>query len=163
MEVLVLVFAFVAMLVGLIGVVVPVMPGLVVVWLVAVGTILWQGGGTAAWAVIAWLTLLFAAGTAATLVLPARKGRAEGTPPRALGPIVLGASIGMLVLPVFGLLIGALLGLFLGEWGRLGDRANAWRSTRSVLAAYGVGVLLELVLGTVMIASWLVTVVVRFG
>jgi uncharacterized protein len=160
-EVLVLVFAFVAMLVGLVGVVVPVLPGLLVVWLVAVATILWQGGGAAAWAVIAWLTLLFAAGTAATLVLPARRGRAEGTSPRALGPIVLGASIGMLVLPVFGLLIGALLGLFLGEWGRLGDRAEAWRSTRAVLAAYGLGVLLELVLGTVMIASWLVTVVVR--
>ncbi len=161
MELLVLVLAFLLMLVGLVGVVVPVLPGLLIVWLVGVASLLWQGGGPAAWAVVAWLTLLFAAGTVATIILPARRGRQAGASPRSLGPVVLGATIGFVVLPVFGLLIGALAGLYLGEWGRLGDRIEAGRSTRAVLAGYGIGVLLELVLGTIMLASWLLMVVVR--
>lgn len=161
MEAFVLVLAFVVMLVGLVGVVLPVLPGLLVVWLVAVASILWQGGGAVAWAVVAWLTVLFAAGTAATILLPARRGKEAGASPRSLGTVVLGATVGFVVLPVFGLLIGALLGFYLGEWARLGDREEAGRSTRAVLAAYGIGVLLELVLGTVLIATWVVTVVVR--
>ncbi|MFU8839354.1 MAG: DUF456 domain-containing protein [Nitriliruptoraceae bacterium] len=161
MEILVLSLAFLVMLLGLVGVVVPVLPGLLIVWLVGVTSLLWQGGGPVGWGVVTWLTVLFAGGTVATIALPARRGRAAGASPRSLGPVVLGATIGVVVLPVFGLLVGALAGLYLGEWGRLGDRVEAGRSTRAVLAGYGIGVLLELVFGTVMLASWLLTVVLR--
>jgi len=161
MEALVLVLAFVLMLVGVVGVLVPVLPGLFLIWVVGVASLLWQGGGPSGWAVVAWLTLLLVAGTAATLVLPARRGRQAGATPRSLASVVLGAILGFLVLPVFGLLLGALAGLYLGEWGRLGDRTAAWVSTKAVLAAYGVGVLVKLVVATIMLGSWAIAVVVR--
>ncbi|MFP4149004.1 MAG: DUF456 domain-containing protein [Nitriliruptoraceae bacterium] len=161
MEVLILVLAFVVMVVGLVGVLVPVLPGLVLVWLAATGSVLWQGTDAIGWAVAAWFTLLFGVGTLATVVLPAQRGRERGVSSASLSAVVLGAIVGMLVLPVLGLPVGALAGLYLGEWHRLGDRVQAGASARAVLAAYGVGVLIELVLGTILVASWLLAVVTR--
>lgn len=161
MEVLVLGLAFLLMVVGLVGVLVPVLPGLVIVWGVGVASILWQGADPVGWTVVGVLTVLFAAGSAATIVLPARRGREAGATPRSLAAVVLGAIIGFLVLPVFGLLLGALAGLYLGEWQRLGERAAAGASTRAVLTAYGLGVLLELVLATIMLGIWLIAVIAR--
>ena len=163
MEAVVLAIAFLAMLVGLVGVVVPVMPGLLVVWLVGVASLLWQGADTAAWLVVAWLTVLFALGTLATVLLPARRGREAGATTTSFVTALVGAVLGFFVLPVAGFLVGFVVGLLLGERGRLGEWEAARRSTLAVLRGYGLGVLLELVLGITMVGSWLVAVVVRFG
>ena len=163
MEAVVLVVAFLVMLVGLVGVVVPVLPGLLVVWLVGVGSLLWQGTDTSGWLLAAWLTLLFALGTLATVLLPARRGREAGATGASFAAAVLGAVIGFFLLPVAGFLVGFVSGLLLGERGRLGDWVLARRSTAAVLRAYGLGVLIELVLGIVMVGSWLVAVLARFG
>lgn len=163
MESVVLVLAFLAMLLGLIGVVVPVLPGLVIVWLVGVGSLLWQATDTAGWLLAAWLTALFALGTLATVLLPARRGREAGATGASFAAAVLGAVIGFFLLPVAGFLVGFVVGLLLGERGRLGDWVLARRSTASVLRAYGLGVLIELSLGIVMVGTWLIAVITRFG
>jgi uncharacterized protein len=74
---------------------------------------------------------------------------------------LLGAVIGFFVLPVAGFVLGFLAGLTVGERARLGEWAAARRSTLAVLRAYGVGVVIELLLGLTMVASWLVAVVAR--
>ncbi|TVR21937.1 MAG: DUF456 domain-containing protein [Nitriliruptor sp.] len=163
MEAVVLGIAFLVMLVGLVGVVVPVLPGLLIVWLVGVTSLLWQGTDGAAWLVAAWLTGLFALGTLATVLLPARRGREAGATTASFVTALLGAVLGFFVLPVAGFLVGFVVGLLLGERGRLGEWEAARRSTLSVLRGYGIGVLIELVLGVTMVGSWLVAVVVRFG
>jgi uncharacterized protein len=162
-EAVVLGLAFVAMLVGLVGVVVPVLPGLLIVWLVGGLSLLWQGADAAGWLVVAWLTGLFALGTLATVVLPARRGREAGATTASFATALLGAVLGFFVVPVAGFLLGFVLGLLVGERGRLGEWEAARRSTLAVLRGYGLGVLLELIVGVTMIASWLVAVLVRFG
>ena len=161
MDLLVLGLALVVMLVGLLGVVVPVMPGLLFVWLAAVGTLRWQGADLVGWLVAGVLTVLFGLGTAATVYLPARTGRRGGLTAGTLAAVLLGALIGFLVIPVAGLLLGAVAGLYLGERRRLGGHQQAWASTVGVVRAYGVGVLVELVIGLTMIGIWIVTVLVR--
>ena len=161
MEVLVLALALAVMVVGLVGVVVPVMPGLLLVWLAACGSLLWQATDAAGWVVAGVLTVLFALGTVATVYLPARRGRAGGLTAKTLATVVVGALVGLVVIPVVGLLVGATVGLYLGERARLGEHAAAWGSTLDVLRAYGVGVLVELLIGITMIATWAVAVVVR--
>lgn len=163
MEAVVLGIAFLAMLVGMVGVVVPVLPGLLIVWLVGVSSLLWQGADTVGWLVAAWLTGLFALGTLATVLLPARRGREAGATTASFATGLTGAVLGFFVLPVAGFLVGFVVGLLLGERGRLGEWEAARRSTLEVLRGYGLGVLLELVLGVTMVGSWLVAVVVRFG
>ena len=163
MEFAILLLAFLLMLVGMVGVLIPVLPGLAGVWLVGVITLLWQDLDTFGWAVSAWLTLLLVLGTLATVWFPARRGREAGAPSSTFAAAIFGAVVGFFVLPVLGFLIGALTGLLLAERARLGEWQRARASTLEVLRAYGVGVLVELVLGVVMVGSWLVAVIVRFG
>lgn len=161
MDVVVPLVALLVMLVGLVGAVVPVLPGLVLVWAAGVASLLWQGADPVGWALAAVLTLLLALGTLATLVLPARRGRRGGVSSATLGVVVVGAVVGAVVLPVMGLPVGALVGLYVGERRRLGEHEPAWRATVAVLRAYGTGVLVELLLGVTMIAVWGVAIVAR--
>jgi uncharacterized protein YqgC (DUF456 family) len=147
----------VAMLVGLVGVVVPLLPGTL---LVLAAGIAWAAlvvdGGTGRWVVVAVMAALFVAGLVLKYVLPGR--RLAGQLPRAtllLGG--LGALIGFLVLPPFGLLVGGVLGTYLAEVRRVGG-AEARRSTVQVLQAVGLGVLAELTAGVLMVGTWLVGV-----
>jgi uncharacterized protein len=160
-EAFVLVLAFLAMLVGLVGVLVPVLPGLLIVWAAGVASVLWQGTDTTGWLMAWFLTGLFALGTIVTVVLPTRRGRELGASNASFASALLGAVIGFFVLPVAGFLVGFLAGLTVGERARLGDWAAARRSTLAVLRAYGVGVVIELLLGLTMVASWLVVVITR--
>ncbi len=163
MEFAVLLLALLLMLVGMVGVLIPVLPGIAVVWAVGVVTLLWQDLDAVGWAVTAWLTVLLVLGTLATVVLPARRGQQAGAPASTLAGAAFGAVVGFFVLPVLGFLIGGLAGLLLAERARLGQWAPARASTTAVLRGYGAGVLVELVLGVVMISSWLVAVSLRYG
>ncbi len=151
----------VGILAGLVGTVVPVVPGLVVVWLATAGTLLAQGRGPLAWVVVAVLTGLMLTGTVLSTVLPARRAAASGAPRRSLSLAAAGAIVGFFVIPVLGLLIGGVAGLMLAEHDRLGEWAPAWRSAKGVMAAYGWGVLLEILVGVLMGLTWLTTFVLR--
>ena len=153
--------AVVVMLVGMIGILVPVLPGLFLVWIATVGTVLVQGTDLAGWLVALLLTCLFAAGTAATILLPAREGRQGGAPTSTFVLAAVGAVVGFFVLPVLGIIVGALLGLFVGERRRLGDNREAVAATGRVLRAYGLGVLIEALIGVTMIMTWAVTILLR--
>ena len=141
------------MLVGLVGVVVPVLPGLLLVW--GAGVVwAWVGGGAGHWAVAAALTLLLVVGTLTKYVLPARSATGAGAPRRTLAVGAVGAVVGFFVIPVVGLLVGGVAGIYLAERARLRSDAAAWRSTRAVLLGIGLGVLVELVTGALMVAIW---------
>lgn len=148
------VLALLVMLVGLIGVIVPVLPGLVLVWLASVATTLLVARDLAGWTVAVVLTVLFAAGTAATFWLPVRQGRRGGVPLRSLVAAGVGAVAGFFVIPVVGFLIGGAAGLLLAERLRLDGWQPASRSAVEVVKAYGIGVVLELVVGVTMIVVW---------
>jgi uncharacterized protein len=156
-----LLLGIVGILVGLFGVVVPVLPGLLFVWLGTAGTILLHRADTVGWLVTGLLTVLFLLGTAVTIWLPARTGRQGGASPRSFVYAGIGGAVGFFVIPVLGFLVGALLGLLIGEQQRLGEWAPARASTGRVLRAYGIGVVIELVLALTMAATWVVTIVVR--
>ena len=141
------------MLVGLVGVLVPVLPGLVLVW--GAGVVwAWVGGGVGHWAVAAALTLLLVVGTVAKYALPARRASGAGAPRRTLVVGAVAAVVGFFVIPVVGLVVGGVAGIYLAERTRLRSDAAAWRSTRAVLLGIGIGVLVELVTAASMIAIW---------
>ena len=151
----------VGVLAGLVGTFMPVLPGLVVVFLAAAATLLLQGTGPLAWTVVALLGVLALAGSVLSTVLPARRAATGGAPASTLWLAGVGAVVGFFVLPVLGLLVGGVVGLMLAEQRRLGAWGPAWDSSRSVLAAYGVGVLLEVAVGVLMGLLWLVVFVAR--
>lgn len=160
-EVVLGVLGALGVLAGLLGTVVPVVPGLVVVLVATATTLLLQDTGPLTWTVVVVLTALTVIGSVLSTVLPARRAAAGGAPRSSLALALVGAVVGFFVLPVVGLVVGGALGLLVAEQQRLGAWGPAWSSARGVLGAYGIGVLLELAVGVVMGALWLVVFVVR--
>ncbi len=146
------------MLVGVVGVVVPVLPGLLLAW--AAGLVwVWQdGGGPGRIAVGVVLTALLVAGTGAKFVLPARSASGAGAPRSTMLAGVLGAVAGFFLIPVVGVVVGGVGAVYLAELHRLHDGAAAGRSTWAVLKAIGIGMLVELAAALLMLATWLVGV-----
>ncbi len=63
--------------------------------------------------------------------------------------------VGFFVIPVLGLLIGFVLGVYLAERPGCTATTPAWRSTRHAVAAAGWSMLIELGAGVAMAMSWL--------
>ena len=138
--------------VGLVGVVVPALPGLL---LVVAGIGLWAvpRGDAVGWTVLGVAVAVVAVGTIAKYLLPGARMRAAGVPGRTLvAGGVLGV-VGFFVVPVVGLVLGFVAGVYLVELSRLG-RAGAWPSTRTALAAVGWSILIELAAGLLATAVW---------
>ena len=150
-----LVLVALLMAVGLVGVLVPLLPGLPVVLAAGVWWAVADGGG-GRWVVVALMALLGLAGTAAKYVLPARAVGGAGAPRSTLLAGLAGAVVGFFVIPVVGLVIGGVAAVYLAELSRLGDGRRAWASTRQVLLAVGIGMLLELGAGVAMALAWAV-------
>jgi uncharacterized protein len=134
----------IAIAVGIVGVIVPVLPGLLLCW---AGVLLWAilaDGGAGKWVVFAIVTLIATAGTVIKYTWPGRNLKRNGVPNRTLLVGGLFGLIGFFVIPLVGLVIGFVLGVWLAETIRLGDSRRAWPSTKEALKAAGLSTLIEL-------------------
>lgn len=147
----------IVMLVGLVGVVVPIFPGLI---LVAGAGIVWaaQQGSVAAWTVAIVMTMAGAAGIVASTVLPARRATASGAPAWIVVAGGIGVVIGFFVVPVIGAFIGFPAGVLVAEVIRRRRLGPAWRATLEALKGVALGIVIQLGSGVAMIALWLVGV-----
>jgi uncharacterized protein YqgC (DUF456 family) len=150
------VIAGIAIAVGLVGILVPVLPGLVLCW---AGVLVWAvlgDGGSARWVVLGLATLFVVAGTVVKYAWPGRRLKRTGVPNSTL---VIGGLIGLVgffVIPVVGLPIGFVFGVWLAERIRLGDGGKAWPSTVAALKAAGLSILVELAAGLAIATVWTV-------
>jgi uncharacterized protein len=147
----------VAIIIGLVGIVIFVVPGLLIVW---GAVVLWALAERTplAWGVLALATLLALAGTVVKYVLPGQRMRDAGVPARSiLFGGVLGA-IGFFVIPVVGLFIGFVAGIYVAERVRLGAHGEAWPSTIHALKAVGLSILIELFAGLLIAVAWALAV-----
>lgn len=146
-----------AILVGIIGIVVPVLPGALLSWAAILVWALEEQSGTG-WIVLAIATVLIGVSQVVKYIVPERKLRDAGVPRHSTLVGVLFAVIGFFVIPVVGMFVGFPLGVFISERVRLGDNARAWESTKHALKATGLSMLIELA-GTLLAAGvWLVAV-----
>lgn len=142
-----------AILVGICGIVIPVLPGsslilaAVVIWaLVAQDPVGWWVLGISAVAAVAGWTLQY--------LIPGQKMRAVGVPNLTLIVGAVAGVVGMFVIPVAGLPVGFVLGVFVAEFARLGTAQKAWPSTvhavKAALMSYGI----ELGAAMIMAVTW---------
>ena len=135
-----------AVTVGLLGIVVPVLPGSVLILgAVLVWTI--DDGSRAAWVVFAVVTTLLVAGSVVKYAVPGRRLKDAGVPARTLWSGALLGLVGFFVIPVLGLFLGFVAGVYLAEAQRLGSD-RAWPSTKQAITAAGLSVLIELLAGS---------------
>jgi len=149
--------AAVLILVGLVGVIVPLLPGPVLIW-VGIGIWSFERGDFTGWVVLLVATVVLAIGLVAKYLLPGRRLREAGVPWITLALGALLGVIGFFVIPLIGLPIGFVLGVYLAELFRLGTNAAAWPSTRQAVVAVGVSMLIEFGSGLVAAAVWLAAV-----
>jgi uncharacterized protein YqgC (DUF456 family) len=146
-----------AIAIGLVGILVPILPGSVLV-LAAVLLWAWEVGGATAWAVFGVAAALLVAGGVVKFLVPNRRLKDAGIPASTQW---IGAALGVVgffVIPVVGLFVGFVLGVYLAEYRRLGANA-AWPSTRHALKAVGLSILIELAAGVLATFVWIVGVV----
>ena len=128
--------------VGLVGIVVPVLPGSILVVAAVLGWA-WSVGGVTAWAVFALVAALIAAGAVVKYVVPGRRLQLAGVPASTQWAGALLGVVGFFVVPVVGLVLGFVLGVYLAELRRVGS-SQAWPTTWHSLKAVGLSILIEL-------------------
>jgi len=151
-----------AVLVGLVGVVVPVLPGSL---LVGAAVLVWAlvRGGVGPWSVFAAVAVLLVAGSLGSYLWTGRRVAASGVPQRSLVVAGLAGIVGFVVVPGVGLLLafpGALFGL---EYLRVRDVVAARDSAWLALKATGLGMLLELGLALLAATTWALAVILGVG
>jgi len=156
MDGLTIVVGFV-IVVGLVGIAVPVFPGLFLVW---VAVLLWasQSRAPASWVVLGIATTLAVGGVVLEYVLPGRRLRTAGVKTSSTVAGAVLAVVGFFVVPVVGAFLGFVLGIYLAERVRLGGHAAAWSSTGHALKAIGLSMGIELATGLAIAATWLIAV-----
>jgi uncharacterized protein len=145
-----------AILIGVVGVIVPVLPGLVLCWAGVLGWALLVDAGWGKWLVLAVATAVALTGTVAKYAWPGRNLKRTGVPNRSLFAGGALGAVGFFVIPVVGLFIGFVLGLWLAERIRLGGFQLAWPSTKQALKAAGLSMLIELAAALAIATTWVV-------
>jgi uncharacterized protein YqgC (DUF456 family) len=147
------------MLVGLMGLIVPVFPGLTVMWLATLiyAFVQWMGGlmTWVDWLLFALVTLLMIGGNIADNIIIAAKMRGHEIPWRAiLLCYFVGIVVSLFLTPLVGLIASplALLGL---EYLRFRDWKQARESARVFLIGWGASFAARLGIGILMVIFWM--------
>jgi uncharacterized protein len=151
---LVTVLCGIAIAVGILGVIIPVLPGVLLCWAGVLGWAIFAEGGAVKWVVFTIVTLLALGATVLKYAWPGRHLKRSGVPNLSLFVGGVFALTGFFLIPVVGLVIGFVLGVLLAEWRRLGDWNAAWPSTRQALMAAGLSMLIELAAALCIAFAW---------
>jgi uncharacterized protein YqgC (DUF456 family) len=153
-------FTLLALIVGLLGLIVPVFPGLVIMWL---GTLVYAIIQSAAgnmtgfkWFLFAIITLLMITGSVVDNIIIARKMRDKYIPwSSILWAFAAGVVASLFFTPLIGL-VAAPAGLFLAESSRLRNREAAIDSTKAYMIGWGWAFGARFFIGLVMIGFWMI-------
>lgn len=142
-EIIATIVTSVLIIIGCLGIIIPVLPGSItaliglIIWAVVLQTV--EG-----WVVLALGATLLLAGMSASLVLTGSRLKRRAIPNRTLLFGVIGAVIGMFVIPVVGLVIGFIVGLLASETVRNRNFRTALDTSWVALKAAGLGIIIEL-------------------
>jgi uncharacterized protein YqgC (DUF456 family) len=159
-EVLITILLGLAMLVGLAGIILPVLPDVILIWGAALlyGLLVgWGKYGALLFAGISVLGLIGLLADAWVSGLGARRGGASFW--SSLGGLVSGV-IGLFVAGPLGLIAGMLLGIFVIEYWIHQDPDRALRAMFGMGVGYGASFIVKILLGLVMIALWVAWLIV---
>jgi hypothetical protein len=145
---------YMIMAVGLFGMVIPIFPGVVIIWAATMVHGLVTGFVTLEIWVLVIISLLMIAGTLVDNFLMGGKARQAGASWISIGGALLAGLIGTFAFPPLGGIVAAPTLLFLLEYARLKDSTEAWDITKGLLTGWGLAFVARFLIGLVMIAVW---------
>jgi uncharacterized protein len=149
-------FSLVVMVVSLIGLIIPIFPGTVIIWLVALLFGIASGFGVLGGIIFVILTILMIVSTLADNILMGAKAREHGASWLSIGLALVTGVVGTMVFPPIGGIIGAPLVLFLSEYNRVRDRDKALATVKALALGWGWAFVARFGIGVVMIGLWAV-------
>jgi len=144
--------AYVAMAVGLIGAVLPVLPGSILIWL---GAVLWawvDGFEHVGWPTLTILGLLMIAASVSDIWMSALGARKGGASWQALLAGVALGIVGFIFLSLPGAIVGVLAGILAVESRRRHGLKPALKSSGGLLLGYFLSASVEITLSLIMLA-----------
>lgn len=153
------VFTLFVLIVGLLGLIVPVFPGLTVMWLGTLAYALIQNAAgnmnNWKWLLFGLITVLMIIGNIADNIIIARKMRDKYVPWSSIfWAFTAGIIASLFFTPLIGL-VAAPAGLFLAESARLRNRNAAIDSTKAYMIGWGWAFGARFLIGSVMIGFWM--------
>ncbi len=170
-ELTLLVMTLLVMAVGVVGAVVPILPGSWLIWLAAVGYGLAQAvlgqpifDGWIGWVAISVMTLLAIADLVLEYVVTHSVAHQEGISGWSTAASIVLGLVGLPFFPPFGSLVGAVGGLFVVEYFRKGkDWRKALKGVRGYAKGYGWALVAEITLCLAMIGVFVIWVALAFA
>jgi uncharacterized protein YqgC (DUF456 family) len=147
------------LLAGLFGLLIPIFPGLTIMW---IGTLVYalvqatNGYMTwVDWMLFTIITLLMIGGNVMDNIIIAKHVRDKNVPwSSILWAFAAGIIVSLFFTPIAGM-IAAPAGLFLAEWRRLKDRPTALANTRAWMTGWGWAIAARFGIGVIMIVFWM--------
>lgn len=144
-----LVIAFI--LLGLVGIIVPLIPGTLLIWLAVLVYVLANGMTAVGWTSFIIITLIAIGTGTADLWMPLLGAKSGGASRRSMLLGIVGAIVGSFIFPLLGTVIGYALGILLGEYQKVGDWEAAWKASIGGLAGWGLATGIQLGGGLLML------------
>lgn len=143
-----------AMMAGLVFIVLPILPGLIIV---VASVLVWAliTQSVAAWVTLGVAVGLYIAGVALQYLIPGKRLKNAGVSNRTLLIGLLLGIVGFFVIPVVGFFIGFPLGVYVAESGAGRSQEVARANTVHALKAMALNIGIELVAGVSIFAVWL--------
>jgi uncharacterized protein len=143
----------VAIAVGLVGIVLPLLPGTLLVFgAIAVWAVV--ENNVTGWVTLAVVTVLLGVATLIKYLWPMRRMRAADVRTLSLVAGAVLGIIGFFVIPVVGLVIGFVLGVYLAELAKRRDQGVAWTSTKHAVKGVALSVGVELAGALLATVAW---------
>lgn len=147
-----------AIAVGLVGIIVMVFPGTLLIY-AAIAVWAFMVRGTVAWVVLGVVTAVLGASLLVKYLWPARRMRAADVSGRTLAAGAVAGVIGFFVIPVVGLVVGFVAGVYLAELAHRRDNRRAWASTVHAVKGVALSMGVELAGGLIATAAWVIGLV----
>lgn len=143
---------------GLIGLLIPIFPGLTVMWIgtliyavvqASIGAMTWVD-----WLLFVLITILMIGGNIGDNIIIAKHVRDKNVPwSSIIWAFIAGVGVSLVMTPIAGML-AAPAGLYFAEWRRLRDKGQAFANTKAWMTGWGWSVAAKIGLGIVMIIFW---------
>lgn len=144
------------MLVGLVLLIVPIFPGITVIWLAALLYGIITGFDTLGIVIVVLLTIAMVLGVSADNLLMGAGARRGGASWVTIVVALIAGIAGTILFPPIGGFIAIPIAIFLLELLRNREWRSAWRATRGLALGWGLSFLVRFGIGLVMIAAWLI-------
>jgi uncharacterized protein YqgC (DUF456 family) len=150
----------IVMLFGLLGVILPLIPDLIIIWGAALGYGLIVGWGESGPWLFGVITVCGLIGVISDIWMSGLGGKLGGASVKSILVGLMLGILGFIFLTPIGGLVLLLVGTFTMEYHRLGDAEEAMKAMLGVGLGYGASFGVKLLLGIVMMGLWVLWVII---